>query len=241
MEINLTITLTCLQLETRIMYYKTFRNRFSTVIGNARLWPSFVICWGSQDSRPRCGPRHPILHSKIFFYIKLFATIILSWNSLKCILWYLFELSDPFIKNENSVLPIWIEKLWTKNLLLSLENQVYFFRKENPIQFGQRLPKSFSQLYVNNSRFFLSSFLKKDDWPKAYADPRLRTLRYLNVATRFFFNLPRIVIFIKYSSKKIKLNNTSVSLFTSKVSLYRKNHFQSQLNLITINFNFSYT
>ena len=42
----------------------------------------------------------------VIFYVKLFATIISSWNSLKFILWYLLDLSDPFIKNENSVFPI---------------------------------------------------------------------------------------------------------------------------------------
>ena len=82
---------------------KPFKTDFLTVICNAKLRPSFVICWGPQGSRPRCGPTHQILHSNIFFYVKLFAIIILSWNSLKCILWYLLELSDPFIKNENSV------------------------------------------------------------------------------------------------------------------------------------------
>ena len=86
---------------------KPFKIDFLTVIGNAKFRPSFVI---RQGSPPRYGPRHPILHSNIFFYVKLFAKIILSWNSLKCILWYLLELSDPFIKNENSVLPILIEK-----------------------------------------------------------------------------------------------------------------------------------
>ena len=83
---------------------KSLKTDFSTVIGNAKLPPSFVICWAAQGSRPRCGPRHPILHSNIVFYVKFFATIISSWNSLECILWYLLELSDPFIKNENSVL-----------------------------------------------------------------------------------------------------------------------------------------
>ena len=51
------------------------------------------------------------------------------------------------------------EKLWTKNLLLSSENKVYFFKEENPIFFiklGQRLPKLFSYFHVKNSRFFLS-------------------------------------------------------------------------------------
>ena len=131
--------------------------------------------------QPRCGPRHPILHSNIFFYVKLFAIIILSWNSLKCILWYLLELLDPFIKNENAVLPISIEKNFEQKMdfcLLKMRS-IFFLNKENPIFFiklGQRLPKSFFQLRVKNSRFFLSYFLKKDDWPKAYACPRLPTL-----------------------------------------------------------------
>ena len=40
---------------------------------------------------------------------------------------------------------------------------LFFFKKGNPIfsiKFGQRLPKSFSQLHVKHSRFFLSYFLK---------------------------------------------------------------------------------
>ena len=56
-----------------------------------------------------------------------------------------------------------------------------FLTKGNPmfsIKFEQRLPKSFSQLHVKNSRFFLPYFLKKDDWPKAYANPGLPTLPY---------------------------------------------------------------
>ena len=77
------------------------------------------------------------------------------------------------------------EKLWTKNLLLCLQNEVYFFFKEGnlifSIKLGQRLPKSFSQLHVKDSGFFLSYFLKKDDWPNAYAGPRLPTLLYLGV------------------------------------------------------------
>ena len=46
------------------------------------------------------------------------------------------------------------------------------------IKLGQRLSKSFSQLHVKNSRFFLSYFSKKDDWPKAYASPKLPILSY---------------------------------------------------------------
>ena len=149
--------MTYLQLETRIL------ERFRV----------------AQGSRPRCGLRHPILHSNIFFYVILFATIILSCNLLECILWYLLELSDPFIKNKNSVLPILIKKNW-KNLLFCLENEAYFFLKKGSpifsIKLGQRLSKSFSQLHVKNARFFLSYFLQKDDWLKTYAGPRLPTL-----------------------------------------------------------------
>ena len=55
-----------------------FETDFLTVIGNAKLQPSFVMCCVAQGSRLRYGPRHPILHCTIFFYVKLFATIILS-------------------------------------------------------------------------------------------------------------------------------------------------------------------
>ena len=114
---------------------KPFETDFLTVIGNAKLRPSFVICWVAQGSRPRCGPRHPILHSNIFFYVKLFATIILSWNSLKCILWYLLELSDPFIKNENSVLPILIEKNFEQKIYFCLLKMRSIFFKEGKSNF----------------------------------------------------------------------------------------------------------
>ena len=43
----------------------------------------YIIKAAARGSRPRLGSMHPILHSNIFFYLKLFATIISSWNSLK--------------------------------------------------------------------------------------------------------------------------------------------------------------
>ena len=62
MAINLTITMTCLQMTTRIMHYRNLTKQFlDTVIGNANLRPLFVV-----------------LHSNIFFYVKLFEAIILS-------------------------------------------------------------------------------------------------------------------------------------------------------------------
>ena len=149
---------------------KTLETDFSTVIGNAKLRPSFVVCWAAHGSRPRCGPRHPILHPNIFFYVKLFATIILSWNSLKCILRYLLELSDPFITNENSVLPILIEKnFWQKIYFRLSKMRSFFLKKGNPIfsiNLGQRLLKSFSQIQGKKSRFFSSYFWKKTIGPR---------------------------------------------------------------------------
>ena len=72
------------------------------------------------------------------------------------------------------------EKCSTKNLLLSLENEDIFFKGNRivSIKLEQRLSKSISQLRVKNSRFFLSYFLKKDNWPKVYAGPRLPILSY---------------------------------------------------------------
>ena len=79
-------------------------------------------------------------------------------------------------------MPISIERNFEQKIYFRLlEMRSFFLKKGNPIfsiKLKQRLPKSFSQLHVKNSRFFLSFFLKKDDWPKAYADPRLPTLPY---------------------------------------------------------------
>ena len=85
-----------------------------------------------------------------FIVAKLFATIILSWNSLKCCLWYLLKLSDPFIKNKNAVLPILIEKSVEQKIYFCLlKMRSIFFKNGNPIfsnKLEQRLLKSFSLL-----------------------------------------------------------------------------------------------
>ena len=109
-EINLTITMTYLQLETRIMHYRNL-SKETFWQSNRQRETATVIChlWNVPMQPTTLWPNQ-ILHSNIFFYVRLFATIILSWNLLKCILWYLLELSDPFFKNENSVLPMLIEK-----------------------------------------------------------------------------------------------------------------------------------
>ena len=109
-EINLTITMIYLKREIRIMHYRNLSKQIFDSNWH-RKTPTVIRHFLSS-------PRHPILHSNIFFYVKLFATIILSWNLLKCILWYLLELSNPFNKNENLVLPILIEK--------NFEQKIYF-------------------------------------------------------------------------------------------------------------------
>ena len=112
---------------------KPFETDFFTVISNAKLQLSFVICWVVQGNRPRCGPRHPILRSNIFFYVKLFPTIIPSWNSSKCILWYLLNCQIHLLIIKIQFCHYEYRKTLKKNLLLSLENEVYFFKKGNPI------------------------------------------------------------------------------------------------------------
>ena len=80
MEIKLTITMTYLQFWKReLCTTESLRNRFFDS-NRQRKTPTVIhyLMSSPKGSRPRCGPRHPILHSDIFFYVKLFATIISS-------------------------------------------------------------------------------------------------------------------------------------------------------------------
>ena len=129
---------------------KPFETDCLIVISKTKFRPSFVICWVAQGSWPRYGPRHPILHSHIFFYVKLFAAIILSWNSLKWILWCLLELSDSFIKNENSVLPILIEKKFKQKIYFCLFTIGSIFFKRREIQFFRlNLDRDYRNHFLN--------------------------------------------------------------------------------------------
>ena len=90
-----------------------------------------------------------------------------------------------------------------------------FLNKGNPIfsiKLRQWLPKSFSQLHVKNSTFFRSYFLKKDDWPKAYADPRLPNLPYCP------FNSENVtmLIFARYFLYSLVRCTTNPPLWVSK-------------------------
>ena len=169
MKINLTITMTYLQLKTRITLQKPFETDFFTVFGNAKLRPSFVICWVAQGSWLRCGPRHPILHSNIFFYVKLLTKIIWSWNSLKFILWYLFELSDPFINDENSVLPIFIEKNFEQKIYFCLLKMRSIFFKEGKSNFFDETWTEITEIIFSTSceKFKIFPFIPFEKWPLA--------------------------------------------------------------------------
>ena len=165
-----------------------------------------------------------IFHSNIFFYVKLFPTIIVSWNSLKCILWYLLELSDPFIKNENSVLPIWLEKNFEQKITFVSWKYGLFLKKRKPIfsiKLGQRLLKSFSQLHVKNSRFFLLYFLKtkrlaKDiRRPKAADSPLLTTewkssYRTFNVRCIIIVREWLILLLLEHTDQRTRVQNSRI-------------------------------
>ena len=75
-------------LETRIMHCRNFSKQ-TFWCSNPQSETANVICLllSGQGSRQRCDPMHPIMHSNIIFDIKFLATIKLSWNLLKCILW----------------------------------------------------------------------------------------------------------------------------------------------------------
>ena len=93
------------------------------------------------------------------------------------------------------------------------------------IELAQRLLKSFSQHHVKNLRIFFSCFLKKDDWPKEYAGPRLPTLPYpinfrcTRIKPRFsFVRWIRIRLFVELVTKNISRYNISVRCRDSSIS-----------------------
>ena len=135
MKLNSTATMTYLQLETRIMHDRNLSKHifWHTYWQNAKLRPSFVNSWVAQGIRRRFGPRHPIFHYKIFSmqsYLQQSFYSKISWNVLSDIylscLIHFFKWKVSF-SNCNRV------KIWTKNLLLSLRNEVFFLKKGNPI------------------------------------------------------------------------------------------------------------
>ena len=69
------------------------------------------------------------------------------------------------MKYKNSVFPILTGKNFEQKIYFCLLKMRSIFFKEDEFNFyiklGQRLPKSFSELHVKNSSFFLSYFLKK--------------------------------------------------------------------------------
>ena len=62
----LTMTMTYLQLETRTMHYKNLLKQIFRHSNRQRETATFTY-------RLLSGPRYPILHSNIFFYVKLLS------------------------------------------------------------------------------------------------------------------------------------------------------------------------
>ena len=78
MEINLTIKMTYFQLETKIMHYRNLSKQIFDS-NRQRKTPTFVRHLLSSPKQPTTlWPKAPDFALNIFFYVKLFATIILS-------------------------------------------------------------------------------------------------------------------------------------------------------------------
>ena len=116
-----------------------------------KLRPLFTICWVARVSRPCCGPRHTIFHSNIFLDVKSFATIILPWNLLKCILWYSLEFSDQFFRSKFSFVNLKKrETLNKKFTFVPWKWGLFFLKKRNPIFPKRRLCRHIS-LHLHRS------------------------------------------------------------------------------------------
>ena len=148
---------------------ETCQNRFlDTVIGDAKVRPSFAIYWVAQDIW-FCTLTYFFIQNYLqqLFYRKIY------WNLFSD---FYFNCLIHFFEWKFRLANLSKEKLGRKNLLLFLENEVFYLKKINPIfpiKLGQRLPKSFFLRHIKNSRVFLSYFLKTDEWPKACAGPKL--------------------------------------------------------------------
>ena len=194
-EIKLTVTMTCLQLEIIIMHYRNLLK---------------LIFW--HDNRQRetvtviqhllSGLRHPILHSNILFCVKLFARIILSWSLLKCVLWYLFKfyllIWSIFKKWKFGFAYFNREKLWTKNLLLSLKKAFFFFKEGKSSFFDETLIEIAEITFSTSFRKFKIVPFQGIRRPKAY------------------YNAADFPILLKLQSEQKKIHSTkSFSVYTN--------------------------
>ena len=109
---------------------KPFETDFLTIIGNAKLQPSFVICWVAQGTQ---------FYTLTYFFMQNYSQQLfyreMYWNMFRrtrneC--WYLLKLSDLFIKNENSVFPILIEKNFEQKIYFCLlkMRSIFFLRRQ---------------------------------------------------------------------------------------------------------------
>ena len=102
------------------------------------------------------------------------------------------KLSDPFIKNENSVLPILIEKNFEQKIYFCiLKLRSFFFKKENPsfsIKLEQRLPKSFFSNSCKKFKIFHSILFEKRRFAQGIRRPKAAD-SFLHSIFNFFFSL----------------------------------------------------
>ena len=119
MEINLTITMTYLQLKKKKNYalQKPFETDFLTVISNAKLRLSFAIIFN------------------IFFLCKIICTNYFIVKFIEMYSLKFIELSGSFIKNENSFLPILIKKNFKQKIYFCLLKIRSIFFKEGKSNF----------------------------------------------------------------------------------------------------------
>ena len=114
------------------------------------------------------------------------------YNNYFIVLWYLLKLSDPFIKNENSVLPILIQINFEQKIYFCLLKMRCIFLIEEKSNFcyltWTEITKIIFSTSCRNSRFFLSYFLKKEDLPKVYAGSRLPVLPYIHLPVFLHMN-----------------------------------------------------
>ena len=172
---------------------------------------------------------HPILYSKIFLYIKLFTTIILSWNSLKCIRWSLLVLSDPFIKNENSILSMLIEKNFEQKIYFCLLKMRSIFLKEGKSNFFDQIGTEITDIIFSISckTFKIFPFILFENRrlaqgirrPKATDSPLIVLIRW-----KVWKNI----------DKRFTNNNISSTLTANKIPKYIWLPDSKPLNYLTI-------
>ena len=177
--------MTYLQLETRIIHYETFRNRFFDS-NRQRKTPTVIRhLLSSPRQQTTLWPKAPDFALEHTFIFKSICNNYFIVKFIKMyILWYLLELSDPIIENENSALPILIKKNFIQKIYSCVLKMSSIFFKEGKSNFfdwnGREITEiSFSTSCKKFKVFLFILFEKRrlaEDifLPKAADSPLLR-------------------------------------------------------------------